>query len=135
MMRQKKLYGKNYDNLLKIHELSQKPDKNSGDILNDIIDKTEFFVRRNGRLLTTSQLRNIYAKIKPETNPNKAILLRPKLAYISARQRRNEAKIIPDFISEQLRLVDGNEDRLKSLKNADGNDRCIPQKILFLRLW
>lgn len=119
-----KIYGKElYRKLLSINELIEENSPKNGKILNDIIDKTDRLVNQVGRQLTTSQLRNIYAKIKVMKDPKEAIMLRPKLAYIAARQRNAYARIIPNFINAQLALLakednnpEKNKQRLESLK-------------------
>ena len=117
----KRIYGEYYDQLLQLEELLKSSNPEDGKTLNSIIDKTEAMVKQLGRPLTTSQLRNIYAKIKVSKDPKEAVMLRPKLAYIAARQRNADARIIPNLISELLsRLSQGNEkeneNQLKSLK-------------------
>ncbi len=117
----KKIYGKYYDQLLNIETLVESDQSEDGKTLNEIINRTDRLVNQLGRHISTSQLRNIYAKIKGIKHPNQAIMLRPKLAYVAARQRNNDARVIPNFINEQLNLLvteDDNKDkiRLKSLK-------------------
>jgi CRISPR type III-A-associated protein Csm2 len=58
--------------------------------LGKIIEQVEQFVKDRGADITTSQLRNIYARIKKADNQNELLGLRPVLAYTSARQDRRK---------------------------------------------
>ncbi|HPR72985.1 MAG TPA: type III-A CRISPR-associated protein Csm2 [Bacteroidales bacterium] len=82
-----------------------------------VIDNIKLFVERTGRAITTSQLRNIYSKILSikEDNLTALQLIRPKLAYIAARQQRGESKELVMFFDEIISLVKTSEE-LKSFK-------------------
>ena len=68
--------------------------------LGDIVGKISEFVQNEGRTITTSQLRNIYARIKKADSHSEMLLLRPVLAYTSARQKGEGGRII-------IALLDG----------------------------
>jgi len=67
-----------------------------------VIDSIKLFVEKTGRNITTSQLRNIYSKILrvKEDNLTALQLIRPKLAYVAARQQKNEARDLVIFFDE-----------------------------------
>ena len=58
--------------------------------LDKLIGHLKKFIEKNAEGITSSQLRNIYAKIKPIQEVNKLKMERPKLAYIIARQQSNK---------------------------------------------
>ena len=58
--------------------------------LDKLINQIKKFIETYAEGITSSQLRNIYAKIKPITEVNKLKMERPKLAYIIARQQSNK---------------------------------------------
>lgn len=82
-----------------------------------VIDSLKMFVEKTGRNITTSQLRNIYSKILSvkEDNLTALQLIRPKLAYVAARQQRSEARELVMFFDEIISLVKTPE-QLKSFK-------------------
>lgn len=55
--------------------------------LDKLLDKISDMVKEEGKNVTTSQLRNIYGKIKPIKELNELKMMRPQLAYISAREK------------------------------------------------
>jgi len=85
--------------------------------LGKVIDAIENFVEREGRGITTSQLRNIFSKVKSAPNANELQLLRPVLAYTAARQGTQQAKIIIALLDSLVREVNDDE-KLKSFKHV-----------------
>ena len=85
--------------------------------IHDIFDQLSLFMEEKGRAITSSQLRNIFAAIK-ETGSNleELAFLRPKIAYISARQQNRNARIITEFINDLLKQVQTDEGKFKSFK-------------------
>jgi len=83
--------------------------------LDKLIDNISEMIRIKGNGITTSQLRNIFGKIKPMTEIRQLKLIRPQLAYIAARQvgkvsgnaKRNIADFIA-FLDELIRETDQN---------------------------
>ncbi|MEO1261921.1 MAG: type III-A CRISPR-associated protein Csm2 [Bacteroidota bacterium] len=65
------------------------------DDLNGLDKKLKDFVEANYRDVTSSQLRNIFGKIKPidKQDKNKLKMQRPKLAYIIARQNKKKGAL------------------------------------------
>jgi len=58
---------------------------------NELLDRTKAFIQRRAKKITTSQLRNIFARIKSAQNAPDLYRLRPLLAY-AAVTSRNSAK-------------------------------------------
>lgn len=111
------------------------PDELIDEILNmantnkttELVNATEKFVEsfctlkdnkgNNREIISTSQLRNIYDKIlKIDDDDIASIqLMRPKLAYVAARQRNNEAKVIVDFLNGRIKEIE-NSNQTESFK-------------------
>jgi len=91
---------------LKLDEVNGK-DPQKVKSLNALIDKLENFVKGQANGITPSQLRNIYSVIKEleDDKLGELIFLRPKLAYISARQQNRKALVMTDFISKLISKV------------------------------
>jgi len=95
--------------------------KDSGKLVN-IITSTDKLIKEKIRWLKTAQIRKIYASIKKtkEGSLNELQLLRPKLAYIAARQTepkaRDGANIIGALLNDLIAKVD-NVDKLNNLKS------------------
>jgi CRISPR type III-A-associated protein Csm2 len=81
--------------------LSMETSKSIGDIINKVSD----FVLAEGKSITTSQLRNIYARIKKANSPEDLQLLRPVLAYTSARQKGEGGKIIIALLDDLIQKI------------------------------
>jgi CRISPR type III-A-associated protein Csm2 len=77
----------------------------------DVISKTS---KDYGRDLSSSQLRNIFAKVLTAKNPKDMQMLRPKLIYAAARNTGTGKKIIEEF--ERLASLIQNEDQVNSYK-------------------
>lgn len=110
--------GGYYEKLLLIESEELDPDEAQRlTILNELISRIETLIKTKGRGITTNQLRNVYAEVKriPDHETRKFVLLRPKLAYISARQQNKEARIITDFIGALIQEAETPE-QFKSLK-------------------
>ncbi|SFE64805.1 type III-A CRISPR-associated protein Csm2 [Thermophagus xiamenensis] len=66
------------------------------------IDELKEFVRKNGKKVSASQVRNLYARARAAKNEVQLQLLRPQIAYMLARQdssNSNETKkffLLPD---------------------------------------
>ena len=99
----------NYEALLDLNLENVNNDKAQEELqkLNHLIDLIQKFVEKNGKNITTTQLRNIFAAIKevPEEDRKRLSLLRPKIAYIAARQQRKEARIFTDLIGDLMKKV------------------------------
>ena len=83
--------------------------------LSDIVGKISDFVLREGKSMSTSQLRNIYARIKKADSPGEMQLLRPLLAYTSARQKGEGGKIVIALLDDLIQKAN-NDSQVKSLR-------------------
>lgn len=79
-----------------------------------IINAIDAFVKNNGKNLSTTQLRNLYGKIRKAQTLHELKLLRPKIAYMIARTTNNNAKSIPQLINDLIVQTDS-ESKRKSL--------------------
>lgn len=85
-----------YDSLLSMKE-SEK--------LDEIIESIKAYVKAYVKGVSTSQLRNIYSKIKPlkkEEDINQLKLERPKIAYIIARQQDKQDAVAMMLVIDDL---------------------------------
>src|SRR4030042_1904222 len=80
-----KAFGNNYQELLLT---------NGGDNFNGYVDKVKKYVADNKNNITTSQLRNIFSKVKSLSKPQEAWKLRPNLAYVAGRSDKFGTKEI-----------------------------------------
>lgn len=71
-----------------------------------IINAVEKFVKNYANVITPTQLRNIYSKIKGVDSSLELKLLRPNLAYVAARQGKKEAKEMIAFIDLLIQETD-----------------------------
>lgn len=76
--------------------------------LKELIDQLQRYVKDKCGSITSSQLRNIFSKIKSGNQPTqqKLQLVRPQLAYVAARQATPEAKEIVDFLERIIAQVE-----------------------------
>lgn len=87
--------------------------------LKQIFDKTESFIKgvididkkNRKEPMSASQLRNVYARIKKAKNPDELRLLRPLLAYTSARQKSEGGKMIIALIDGLIQDIDSQKDK------------------------
>jgi len=89
-------FKKHYDALLSMKESEE---------LDEIIESIKDYVRAYARGVSTSQLRNIYSKIKPfkkEDDINRLKLERPKIAYIIARQQDKQDAVAMMLVIDDL---------------------------------
>lgn len=82
-----------------------KPDYNA------YIDKLKEFVGDIKGDITTSQLRNAFSRIKPMRDPKELPLLRPNLAYVAARSKSDNMKLLMQLVDDLIPGVDS-EDKL-----------------------
>ncbi len=85
--------------------LSFKETKN----LKDLLTHLEEYVRERAGGVTTSQLRNIFSKIKPMKTAQQLQLVRPQLAYVAARQQKKEARNVISFLETIVKEI--NDDK------------------------
>lgn len=86
----------------------------SSENLDKLIEHLKKFIRIHAEGITSSQLRNIYAKIKPIKEINKLKMERPKLAYIIARQQSNKkvdkANVLLHLFDDLMSKVNSREE-------------------------
>jgi len=81
--------------------------------LNEVVDKRKKKTRSDK--ITSSQLRNIFSKLKPETSIQKVMLLRPQLAYIGGRTDSKELKELVFILETLIKRIDDSA-KLQSFK-------------------
>lgn len=81
----------------------------------ELLDKIKGFVENKGGSITSSQLRNIFSKVKGYEKMEKGRrhqtlqLIRPHLAYIAARQNTPIARDVVEFLESIVKGVDTDE--------------------------
>lgn len=75
----------------------------------ELLDKLSQYVKSQCGDITTSQLRNIFSKIKPIKKWNELQHVRPKLVYIAARQNKLSAKQVVQFLESVISKVNADE--------------------------
>lgn len=95
-----------YKFLLRLHKSD---DKELKLVIDKVINSIEQFVQSFAKDVSPHQIRNIYSQAQ-KSNAVQLKLLRPKLAYIEARQddvkKRNAMKRLVLVLDDQLRQVD-----------------------------
>lgn len=86
-----------------------------GENYNHFIDNLKKYVERNSKQITTSQLRNIFARVKQAKSAEEAWHLRPQLAYAAGRNEQRAMKELV-FLLDQLLCEIGPNDTVR-LKN------------------
>lgn len=95
----KQKFNGHYDALLSMKESKD---------LDEVIEGIKAYVKAYVKGVSTSQLRNIYSKVKPlkkEEDINQLKLERPKIAYIIARQDKEEAVAMMLVIDDLMKSV------------------------------
>lgn len=70
-----------------------------------LITEIEGFVEHCCKQIKTSQLRNIYDRLVRIETPNEIQLLRPKIAYVAARQDNPESKAVVSFFNNIIKEI------------------------------
>jgi CRISPR-associated protein Csm2 len=80
--------------------------------LKQIVESVKKFAEKKYKGITSSQLRNLYnlALIQKKKSPQSFQLLRPKLAYINARQSNSDAKDIVDLLDSLIQKINDESD-------------------------
>lgn len=104
---------------------NDKPDvllkMNEAEKLDELLDNISSMVQSEGQNVSTSQLRNIFGKIKPIDKINDLKMMRSQLAYISAREKAKAGKFqwkveqFIGFIDELIKKT--NQDTLSGFIN------------------
>lgn len=89
-------FGTNYaEDILR----ENKPDPNA------YIDQVRRFVEKRGRGLSTSQLRNIFTRVRRAKEPAALALLRPQLAYAAARVDKEDMRDLVFLLDSLIQHV------------------------------
>jgi CRISPR-associated protein Csm2 len=75
------------------------------DKIDAIFEKTEDFVKKYGKDVSTHQLRNIFQEIKKAKDVASLKLIRPNLAYIAGRLDNEEVKTFVAFLDSLIKEV------------------------------
>lgn len=74
--------------------------------IDDLLTHLKDYARDKGRNITTSQVRNIFSKVKrPGLTHQQLQMIRPKLAYIAARQKTGKAEQVVNFLENIVKNV------------------------------
>lgn len=84
--------------------------------LDALIKDLMAFMEKNADGVTSTQLRNIYSKVKPITEANKLKMQRPRLAYIIARQQTDKARLLMHLLDDLIERVDGEKNTVEGFK-------------------
>ena len=95
--------------------------KNENEYLDNVKELVRKFLemgdRNKNNGISSSQLRNVFSRVKKSKTPKQLYLLRPKLAYIHGRPntKRGMQKLI-DILDEQIKNVN-DEEKLEQFQN------------------
>lgn len=76
--------------------------KSSNQTHGEYTNRIKHFVRKLDGKISASQLRNVFPAIKTETDPQRLVLLRPQLAYISGKAEKNDKQRKLIFLLDQM---------------------------------
>lgn len=79
--------------------------------INEILDHIKNYMFETRGKITTSQVRNIFSKVKNTRDYKRLQLIRPHLAYIAARQNNPIAREVVEFLERVVSQV-SNDDQL-----------------------
>ena len=105
---QKEYFSQTYAHLLNLFA--------DGVPLDKVYDNIAFFIEKNHKMITTTQLRNIYSRVVDADSVQEVKMLRPNLVYIAARQGKEVEPII-DFFNQLIKGIN-DEEQLKSFKKV-----------------
>lgn len=100
----RKMFGTEYCKKI----LSVSPEEYHGHV-----DRIKEYMKQNAGNISTSQLRNIFSRIRPINDYRELAILRPKLAYISGREEKNEAIKTLLYLLDQLIIAVDNGEKLR----------------------
>lgn len=86
------------------------------DAYNAHIDKVKGYMDRNAKHISTSQLRNIFSRVRNVRDPAGLFALRPKLAYVSGREEKNEAMKTMLYLLDRLIVAVNDQVKLERFK-------------------
>ena len=105
---QKEYFSQTYVHLLNLFA--------DGVPLDKVYDNIAVFIEKNHKMITTTQLRNIYSRVVDADSVQEVKMLRPNLVYIAARQGKDVEPII-DFFNQLIKGIN-DEEQLKSFKKV-----------------
>ena len=83
---------------------------------NEYIECIERYVKKDSKKISSSQLRNIFSRIKKIKEFKELYLIRPKLAYLSGRATEQEMKRLLFLFDHLIKEVNDNK-KLEEFKN------------------
>ena len=105
---QKEYFSQTYVHLLNLFA--------DGVPLDKVYDDIAKFIKENHKMITTTQLRNIYSRVVDADSVQEVKMLRPNLVSIAARQGKEVEPII-DFFNQLIKGIN-DEEQLKSFKKV-----------------
>ncbi len=91
---------------------------NGGADYNAYVDRVKSYVEKNKQNFTSSQLRNIFSKVKSLREAKEAWKLRPNLAYAAGRSDKPGTKEIVWLLDDLIRTIGPDDkDKLENFKN------------------
>lgn len=96
----KELFQQLYDDILNMKQTAQ-ADK--------LLEATESFVKEYGKDVSTTQIRNIYDKVKKTGGILDLKMIRPQLAYIAGRDKNDNSKAFLSFLDGLIKHVNTDE--------------------------
>ena len=72
---------------------------------NEYIERVKAFVEERAKQITTSQLRNIFTRVRSAKRPADLYVLRPRLAYVAGRSDREEMRELVVLLDDLIREV------------------------------
>ncbi|WP_073178989.1 type III-A CRISPR-associated protein Csm2 [Cruoricaptor ignavus] len=117
-----KYFSQTFDNLLKLGDSEKAKDMDIDKTFKDIEGFIEYTYATNNpnrkqESITTHQLRNVFSKIVGVKEVSELKMIRPNLAYISARQSNKKAKEFMSFVDLLIQNVNSKE-QLESFKKT-----------------
>lgn len=101
--RLKETFGDEYvDYLLKTDKL----------VYNDYIAKIKEYVSRIRNNVTSSQLRNVFLRVKKAGTCEELLLLRPKIAYVGGRSDSYDLKTFVFLLDRLIENLDNDKDKM-----------------------
>ncbi|TNJ40312.1 type III-A CRISPR-associated protein Csm2 [Chlorobaculum thiosulfatiphilum] len=84
---------------------------------NDYITKIKEYVSGIRNNITSSQLRNVYLRVKKAGNCEELLLLRPKIAYVGGRSDSYDMKTFVFLLDRLIENLDDNKEKMKQFQS------------------
>lgn len=104
----KRFFGNDYVSFLLTQHVSN---------YNDYIDKIKSFVRSTYKNMTSSQLRNVFSRVKKARDCKELMLLRPKIAYVAGRSESKDMKTMVFLLDRLIENVGDNPDKMERFQS------------------